>query len=80
MSLPALQFGVPGAVELVVLLLLSLVTFVVPLVVSFLIYRDAKRRGSRHALAWGVGAFFGSIVVWLLYVVVRDEVGARHPA
>jgi threonine/homoserine/homoserine lactone efflux protein len=67
----ALQFGLPGAPELLVLL----VTFLLPLVVSVVIYRDADRRGSRHALAWALGAFFGSLVVWLLYYVVRDEVG-----
>lgn len=71
----ALQFGLPGGVELLVLLFVSVVSFVVPLVVSFLIYRDAKGRGSRHALAWGIGAFFGNLVVWVLYFVVRDEVG-----
>jgi threonine/homoserine/homoserine lactone efflux protein len=75
MSLHALQVGLPGAVELVVVLLILLLSFVVPLVVSFLVYRDAKGRGSRHALAWGLGAFFGSLVVWILYWVVRDEVG-----
>ena len=66
-----LQFGMPGAPELIVLF----VTFLLPIVVSVLIYRDADRRGSGHALAWALGAFFGSLVVWLLYYVVRDEVG-----
>ncbi|WP_380678969.1 hypothetical protein [Salinigranum sp. GCM10025319] len=68
---PILQSGAPGGPELLILLL----TIVVPLAISYYIYRDAKRRGSRHALAWGLGAFFGSLVVWLLYFVVRDEVG-----
>lgn len=75
MSLAALQFGVPGAPELLVVLLLAGVSFVVPLVISIVIYRDARERGSQHALAWGLGSFFGSVVVWLLYFVVRDEVG-----
>lgn len=66
-----LQFGLPGAPELII----ALFTFLLPLVVSVLIYRDANRRGSGHALAWALGAFFGSLVVWLLYYVVRDEVG-----
>ncbi|MFB6103039.1 MAG: hypothetical protein ABEJ73_10795 [Haloplanus sp.] len=75
MSVPVLQFAVPGGVEILVVLLTLLLSVVVPLAVSFLIYRDARRRNSRHALAWAVGAFFGSLVVWILYYVVRDEVG-----
>jgi len=76
MSLPVLQVGAPGAPEILVILF----TFVVPLAISFLIYRDAKGRNSRHALAWAVGAFFGSLVVWVLYYVVRDEVGSGRRA
>ncbi|SDZ94758.1 hypothetical protein SAMN04488065_1372 [Haloplanus vescus] len=72
-----LQFAVPGAIEILVLLLVFGLSFVVPLAVSVLVYRDAKGRGSRHALAWAVGAFLGSLVVWVLYYVVRDEVGTR---
>ena len=68
---PILQSGAPGGPELLILLL----TIVVPLAISYYIYRDAKRLRSRHALAWGLGAFFGSLVVWILYFVVRDEVG-----
>ena len=70
---PILQSGAPGGPELLILLL----TVVVPLAISYYISRDAKGRGSRHALAWGLGAFFGSIVVWILYFVVRDEVGTE---
>jgi threonine/homoserine/homoserine lactone efflux protein len=74
---PILQVGVPGGIELLIVLFVTVLSLVVPLVVAVLIYRDAKRRGSRHALAWALGAFFGSLVVWLLYYVVRDEVGSR---
>jgi threonine/homoserine/homoserine lactone efflux protein len=80
MPVPVLQFGVPGAIELLIVLLVLFLSVIVPLAVSYYIYRDAKRRDSRHALAWGVGAFFGSIVVWILYFVVRDEVGTGRPA
>jgi uncharacterized BrkB/YihY/UPF0761 family membrane protein len=76
MTLPVLQFGVPGGAEILILLMMLFLSFVVPLVVSVLIYRDAKGRNSGHALAWAVGAFFGSLVVWILYYVVRDEVGS----
>jgi len=70
-----LQAGPPGGVELLVILLFTLLPVLLALVVSFLMYRDARRRNSGHALAWGAGAFFGGIVVWILYAVVRDEVG-----
>jgi threonine/homoserine/homoserine lactone efflux protein len=77
MPLPVLQAAVPGGVELLIVLFVFGLSLILPLVVSVLVYRDAKRRGSRHALAWAVGAFFGSLVVWILYYVVRDEVGSR---
>lgn len=80
MSFPALQFGGPGGPEILVMLFVAFLSFVVPLAISIYIYRDAKRRDSRHALAWGVGSFFGSLVVWILYFVVRDEVGPGGPA
>jgi len=77
MPVPVLQAAVPGGVELLIVFVVALFSLLLPLVVAVLIYRDATRRGSRHALAWAVGAFLGSIVVWLLYYVVRDEVGTR---
>lgn len=79
MPLLPLQVGVPGGIEIIILLLIFFISFIIPLAISFFIYRDAKKRGSQHALAWGLGAFFGAIVVWLLYVVVRDEVGTTPP-
>ncbi len=77
---PVLQMAAPGGPELLVVLFVSFFSFVIPLAVSFFIYRDANGRNSRHALAWGVGAFFGSLVVWILYWVVRDEVGSGRNA
>ncbi|MDS0476556.1 hypothetical protein [Natrinema sp. 1APR25-10V2] len=78
MSTAVLQFAV-GGIEIVLLLFLFVCSIIVPLVVSYFIYRDAKRRNSRHALAWGLGSFFGAVVVWLLYAIVRDEVGSGGP-
>jgi len=77
------QVGIPGGVELVVILLISVIVLLIPLVVSVFIYRDASERNSEHALAWGAGAFLtailggflGGVVVWVRYFVVRDEVG-----
>ncbi|WP_276271631.1 hypothetical protein [Haloarcula litorea] len=80
MALHPLQFGVPGGIEILVLLIVMFLSVVVPLIAAVLIYRDADRRDSGHALAWAAGAFFGSVVVWILYLVVRDEVGPSGAA
>lgn len=76
MSTLVFQSGAPGAPELLV----AVLTVLVPLAVSVYVYRDANRRDSRHALAWALGSFFGSLVVWILYFVVRDEVGRGRAA
>jgi hypothetical protein len=75
MTAALLQAAVPGGVELLLVLLFTLLPAIVGIAVSVLVYRDASRRNSDHALAWGLGAFFGGIVVWILYAVVRDEIG-----
>ncbi|MFC6770800.1 hypothetical protein [Halorubrum pallidum] len=78
MSVP-LQ-GVPVGPELFVLLVVPALLALVAVVVSALIYRDAKRRNSGHAIAWTLCAFFGGLIVWILYFVVRDEVGQSSSA
>ncbi|WP_188976555.1 hypothetical protein [Halocalculus aciditolerans] len=70
MALTALPLAAGGAGAI-----LSLLWFLVVVGVSVYVYRDAKRLDSRHALAWALASFFGSIVVWILYFAVRDEVG-----
>lgn len=65
-----LQFGVPGGVELLVLLLVLLLVFGL---VGRWIYRDAKRRGSDWAWQWGVGIgllFLAGLVPGLLGVII----------
>lgn len=79
MTLP-LQFGFPVGPELLVLLAFTMLPFLIALVVSALVYRGARDRNSNHALAWAVGAFFGGVVVWILYLVVRDEIGPGGPS
>jgi len=70
-----LQMG-PIGPELFIVFLIAGIFSVLPLVVSVFVYRDAKGRNSSHALAWALGAFFGSLVVWILYYIVRDEIGS----
>lgn len=78
--LPQLQAGGVVSPELLLIAFLFVVQ-VVPLVVAFgFVHRDAKRRGSEHALAWAVGALFGGPVTWALYYFVRDEVGNGTPS
>ncbi|MFD1571992.1 hypothetical protein [Halorubrum laminariae] len=72
MSVP---LQLPVGPELFILLVFPVLLALAAIAVSALIYRDAKRRDSSHALAWAVGAFFGGLIVWILYFVVRDEVG-----
>ncbi|MGQ3330315.1 MULTISPECIES: hypothetical protein [Halorubrum] len=72
-----LQVGLPGGPELFVVLFLAAVVAVPVVFASLIIYLDAVDRNSDHALAWTVAALFGGVVVWTLYVVVRDEVGGN---
>ncbi|SEO58286.1 hypothetical protein SAMN04487948_103341 [Halogranum amylolyticum] len=75
-----LQFGVPGAVELAVLLVL----FVVPLAVAYWVYRDASRHGVSYAPAWALGILallFAGLLPGLLalaaYLYVRENSSER---
>lgn len=72
MTIP-LQTGLPVSPELLLVLALAAIQVVVAM--AIVIYRDAKDRNSRHALAWGSAAFFGGLAVWVLYFVVREELG-----
>lgn len=61
-----------------VALLLWLVLTGVWVYVSYWVSRDARRRGSRHHVAWGVGVFLIGPLGLLLYLVVRGDVGGRR--
>ena len=73
--------------ELLFVGVIAVVLFAIPIVVSVFIYRDAKDRQSGHAVAWAsasffcalLGQFFGGVVFWVFYLVVRDEVGRGEP-
>jgi hypothetical protein len=38
-------------------------------VAALLVFRHAERHGSRHATAWGIGAFLASGIVVPIYLV-----------
>lgn len=75
--LDLLQIGVPGGMELAILLLL-----VVPILAGYWVSKDTKKRGSDHHIAWGVMTFlFGlgyvvPLIVWgIFYYFVRNDIG-----
>lgn len=81
MVLPPLQLGMPGAVELLILLV---VFAVIGVLVARWIYHDAKSRDSPWAWQWAVGIVFlfiigilPGIIGLLVYRWVRGE---RHPS
>ena len=73
-----LQMGIPGGPELLIILLISLVLVVIP---TYLVYRDAKRRQNDNAALWGVatllaglvGNLLGALLVVVLYLIIGRE-------
>ncbi|RJT00770.1 hypothetical protein [Halococcus sp. IIIV-5B] len=68
--------GIPGESEGATVLLI----LVVPLIVAYWTYGDAKRRGNEHPLNWGISMFlfgflgFAPILVGLgLWTSVRED-------
>lgn len=82
MTLILLFGGIPGAPELLIMLLF----FVVPVALAIFVWQDA-REYTDHPVAWAVAVlvaglspfFVGSIAVTVLYFVVRDELGTAAP-
>ena len=73
-----LQFGVPGGMELLVIVFI----LVIPAGIAYWVYGDAKRRGSEYAANWAISMFlfaifgFFPVLVGLgLYHSVRSEIG-----
>lgn len=48
--------------------------------VSYWVSQDAKRRGSRHHLAWGIGVFLIGFIGLILYLVVRGDLNRGSSA
>lgn len=78
-----LQLGVPGASELIVLVIILALLLVIPAAVGYWIARDAEDRGSDHHVAWGLMGFLSGFASWVgvavflvFYAVVRDDIGA----
>ncbi len=54
---------------------LTLVIYGIVVAVAVWIYRDAKARGSRYAIVWGVSTLIFAIVPVLLYMYLHRDVG-----
>jgi hypothetical protein len=80
--LAPLQLGVPGAPELLILLLILLIPGAL---VGYWVYRDAKQRRSEWAWQWGVviallfpaGLVPGLLGVIIYLLVRRDSPGSQ---
>ena len=74
----ALQLGIPGGPEL---LIVGLIFLIIPFVFAYWVYNDAEKRGEENAALWavvaGLASIVGSPIAGLLVVVVyvwqRDE-------
>lgn len=70
-----LQFGVPGGPELLIIG----VILILPFVLAYWVYNDAKQRGNDNAALWAVAVggltfltFFGGILALVVYIWDRD--------
>lgn len=78
-TLPILQFGLPGGLELLIVGVLGLVFLVLPFVMAYWVYTDADARGSDNAALWAVVVggltfltFFGGILALVVYIWQRE--------
>ncbi|RRJ28498.1 PLDc N-terminal domain-containing protein [Halocatena pleomorpha] len=62
------------------LLMIGILFYAVWIGVSYWVSQDAKRRGSRHHLAWGIGVFLIGLTGLILYLVVRGDMNQGSSA
>ena len=75
------QVALPGALELLVVVLLFLLTFALAFALAYYVYNDAEERGEDNAALWAVVAGLATIVaspvagvlVFAVYVWQRPE-------
>jgi len=80
------QFGVPGAPELPVVLPLGLLFLVVPFALACWVYTDASRGGNDNAALWAVAVggltvltFSGGLLAFVVPPGPRVTAGRRRP-
>lgn len=54
---------------------LTLVIYGIVIAVAVWIYRDARARGSRYAIVWGIATLVFAIVPVLVYMYLHRDVG-----
>jgi len=54
---------------------LTLVVYGIVVAAAVWIYRDAKARGSRYAVVWGLSTLVFTIIPVLLYMYLHRDVG-----
>ncbi len=57
---------------------LTLVIYGIVVAAAVWIYRDARARGSRYAIVWGIATLVFTIVPVLLYMYLHREAGPAH--
>jgi hypothetical protein len=72
----ALQLGVPGGPEL---LLIAVLLVVLPFVMAYWVFNDAERRGEENAALWALAVggltvltLFGGVLALAVYVWQRE--------
>jgi len=77
--MPPLQFGLPGAPELLIVVLIMVLLVALPFVLAYWTYTDAERRGEDNAALWAlavggltVTTFVGGFVAMAVYVWQRE--------
>lgn len=73
----ALQFGMPGGPEL---LILGVIFLIIPFGLAYWVYNDAESRGEENAALWAVAVgaltyltLFGGLLTLVVYIWQREE-------